>query len=184
MKKKLPLFLLMVVVVLGVLFSSCLRSKTTTQVDNLEPDASAPPPNLEGWKRIAKENWEVSLPAGEWAESADIDSELGFAMLNVEKGCVVIFGRDQTDASYSDFVVGTLKVFVDRGAKVHYVHHVTLNNQKFVTCEFDRNGEIVWMWLTTKNGVAYGLTCGGDDMDAGANIRQFCQSIAETVRIN
>lgn len=183
MRKRLAYFILLSAVISAIYgFSSCLQSKVEQDAGS-EVDASAPPPRLEGWKKMSKENWEVYLPPGEWADSEDISPTLGFATLNLEKSCVVILGKDETDASYSDFVVGTLKFFVDKGARFHYVRHVTINNQKFITCEFDKTGEIVWMWLTTKDGFAYGLTCGGDDMDAGDNIRQFCQSIAPTIKI-
>lgn len=173
----------------GVLICTCAVKDTkvpndaTTDCDSSCP-LPAPPPKVEE-QVLSQENWSFKLIGSGWTDKDVPVPEIKVAKLNDAMQMAVIFVKEDIgDATYQQYVVSTIRAFVEGGGKINSIKQVTLADRKAILVQFSKEGEVVWAWITAANGFGYGLTCGGViDADAGSAQHDFCQALADSLQI-
>jgi hypothetical protein len=180
---------LFAMVATGILVSTC-----ATHDAKLPPDASVDPacdtacplpaPKVEE-QTLSQENWSFVLPGSGWTDKNVPVPEIKVAKLNDSMKMAVIFVKEEiSDATYQQYVVATIKAFMDGGGRINSIKQVTLHDRKAILVQFDRDGEVIWAWITAADSFGYGLTCGGViDVDAGSAQHDFCQKVADSLQI-
>lgn len=180
---------LFAMVLTGLLVSTCATHETKTPPDassdgNCDTACPLPAPKVEV-QTLSQENWSFQLPGSGWEDKDVPVPEIKVAKLNDTLKLAVIFVKEQIgDATYQQYVVATIKAFMDAGGRINSIKQVQMAGRKTILVQFDRDGEVIWAWITTSDGYGYGLTCGGEiDVDAGAARHDFCQGVADSVQI-
>ena len=176
-------------VVSGILICTCATHDTKAPVDAAADCDSAcplpaPPPKVEE-QVLSQENWSFKLAGSGWKDKDLPVPEIKVAKMNDAMQMAVIFVKEDIgDATYQQYVVSTIRAFMDGGAKINSIKQVTLADRKSILVQFSKEGEVIWAWITAANGFGYGLTCGGViNVDAGAAQHDFCQAVADSLQI-
>lgn len=150
------------------------------ECDSACPLPSPPPPPIHA-ENVKRENWSITLIGESWS-SRDIDSDqIKLSMENHDVMCLVFVVKESTTDSFGAYVISTIRGFSDTGSTIDSVKIVQVNNQKFVLTQLNKDDEVVWVWMTVKNGFGYGFTCGCEiNPDGGTAQRDLCQHMADT----
>lgn len=174
-------------IVVLALFLVCAPRDVTAPVAGqpVECDSACPLPGTAGppihTENMAQENWSFTLIGNGWSPRELPTSEIKLALENRNVACMVFVVKEQTNDSFGAYVVSTIRGFAESGTTVDSVKVVDLNKQKFVLAQVNHDDEVVWLWVTVKNGFGYGFTCGCDiNPRAGAAQRDLCQYMADT----
>lgn len=144
------------------------------------PEATPPPPPIHT-ENVGQENWSFTLIGDGWAPRDLETDEIKVAMENHNIMCMVFVVKEQTTDSFGAYVISTIRSFSESGATIDAVKVVMVNGQKFVLTQVDHQDEVVWAWVTVKDGFGYGFTCGCDiNPDAGAAQHDVCQHMVDT----
>ena len=179
------LTLLIVVLALFVVCSpKDAPTTSTTEPDNCGsacplPEQPAPPPIHT--ENVGQENWSFTLLGNGWSPRALDTNEIKLALENHGAMCMIFVVKEETTDSFGAYVLGTIRGFSEGGATIDAVKMVMINGQKFVLTQVDHRDEVIWVWVTVKDGFGYGFTCGCDiNPDAGALQRDLCLNMAST----
>lgn len=180
----------------GIVLCTCATHETKTNPDasvQENCDGSCPlatagaavqVPKVEV-QTLAQENWSFVLPGSGWTDKDVPVPEIKVAKLNDAMKMAVLFVKEDIgDATYQQYVVSTIRAFIEGGARINSIKQVKLSERKAILVQFDKEGEVIWAWITVADGFGYGLTCGGDiDVDAGSAQHDFCQGVADSLQI-
>ena len=186
--------LLFALVASGILLATCATHDTKTDPDaSVDPacDSACPLPGgtpeqpKAEIQTISQENWSFNLPGSGWVAKETPIPEIKVAMSNDAQEMMVLFVKEDIgDATFQEYVVGTIRAFIEGGARINSIKQVKLGELKSIQVQFDKSGEVVWAWITAANGWGYGLTCGGViNVDAGTAQHDLCQSVADSLQI-
>ena len=179
-------------VVSGLLVSTCATHETKTASDSsVDPncDVSCPLPEAKAPKveeqTLAQENWSFKLTGSGWTDKDLPVPEIKVAKLNDGMQMAVLFVKEDIgDATYQEYVVSTIRAFIEGGGRINSIKQVKVSDRKAILVQFDKEGEVIWAWITVADGFGYGLTCGGViNVDAGTAQHDFCQAVADSLQI-
>lgn len=180
-------------VVTGILVSTCATHDPKVSTDasvDANCDGSCPLPTVQATPKVeeqtlAQENWSFTLAGSGWTDKEAPVPEIKVAKLNDAMQMAVIFVKEEIgDATYQEYVVSTIRAFIDGGGRINSIKQATLSGRKAVLVQFSKEGEVIWAWITTADGFGYGMTCGGViDVDAGSAQHDFCQATADSLQI-
>jgi hypothetical protein len=89
--------------------------------------------------------------------------------------------KEATNNTYPEYVVSTIRGFAEADVTIDAIKQVTISGQRFTLAQLNHDDEVVWAWITVKDGSGYGFTCGCEiNVDAGAVQRDLCQAMADT----
>ncbi len=188
MKKRFLILFIAIVVCVVITF---LAKKPTAEkfVKAPEQDASLnlpPVVPVTDWQIVFQDNWKFSVPGNTWdvIDTNDPDTKLVMKSPNEEN--TIFFVKEQVMDTYQEYVISTIQSWSDNEALIISMQQVIVNGTKFIKVHMLNKGtEIVWSWITVKNGFGYVLACGGEVNADGRYARQdYCQSIANTFYIN
>lgn len=181
---------LFALVVTGIALATCTaRDTKVTPVETKEAcDASCPLPNTHPKvevQTVAQENWSFNLPGSGWTNKEPPVEAIKVAMSNDNTETMVLFVKeDIEDATFAQYVIGTIRAFAEGGATVNSIKQIKLNNRKFIEVQISKQDEVIWVWITTDGSWGYNLTCGGViDVDAGSAQHDMCQGVADSLQI-
>jgi hypothetical protein len=172
----------------GILVSTCSTYDSKVPVDASCDSSCAlpnvPPPKVEE-QSLSQENWSFKLTGSGWVDTDIATPEAKVAKINDSTKMVVIFVKKEIgDITYPECVVSTIRAFIDDGDRIDSITQVTLSGQKAILAQFDKDGKVIWSWITVADGFGYSLTCGGEiDVDAGSGQHDFCQTVADSLQI-
>jgi hypothetical protein len=177
-------------VLTGTLLATCAThdTKVTTEASTESCDSSCPlpagQPKVEE-QTISQDDWSFKLPGSDWTAKEPPIEAIKVAMSNDKSEMMVLFVKEEIgDATYAQYVIGTVRAFAEGGATVNSIKQVKINDRKFVLIQLSKEGEVIWAWVTSANGWGYGLTCGGViNVDAGTAQHDLCQSVADSLQI-
>lgn len=187
---------LLVVSVVLLLILAPHQAPNTPPSDNVACDASCPlhPDviNIPQQTMITQENWTVTLVGDDWELNEPSIPEIKLSAFSAETNTLVLLIKEPTELTLPGYAISTIRVFLSDGATLQSAKQVLIGGQKFILVNMTRSFEIVWAWITVKDGIGYGLTCGSDlsELDAGSNIGQavvsqqkICTDVAESLDI-
>lgn len=140
---------------------------------------------LPTWQNISQENWGLLLPPASWEEAnTNLNiPQIKLAVKNPEKRCMVILLKEPSPGTLSEYVDSAIRVAEIANILILAAYHVTINDTKFVLLKMNSKANIIWSWITVKDGVGYNLSCEQQyQMDASSN-QKLCYSIADTFQI-
>lgn len=181
---------LLFVAVLGSVFvATCATDAPKTPVvgEQVACDGSCPLPG--GTVKVeeqvmAQENWSFTLPDSGWIAKEPPIPEIKVAMSNDNQEMMIFFVKDEAHDTFPEYVVGTIRAFAEGGALVNSIKQVKIGQDKFILAQLSEDGEVIWAWITAKDGYGYVLTCGGViNVGAGASQHDLCQSVANSLQI-
>jgi hypothetical protein len=178
-------------VLTGVLVSTCATHEPKAPADaSVESscDGSCPLPTpapKAEVQTLSQENWSFILTGSGWVDKDIPIPEIKVAKLNDSMKMAVIFVKEEIgDATYQQYVVATIRAFIDGGGKIDSIKQVKLADRKAVLVQFNRDSEVIWAWIAVADGFGYGMTCGGEiSADAGSGPHDFCQTVADSLQI-
>jgi len=133
---------------------------------------------------ISQENWQFSLSGNDWITTNSSDSPIKTISKNETQKCSVVFIKEPTTNTYSQYVLVSIRALAAQYNHVNEVDQVVINGNKFVEVIITDNKTIIWSWISVKSGSGYGFICGGDtDVDAGNSVHDLCQEIANSIEI-
>lgn len=111
-------------------------------------------------------NWELTIPFG-WDAITSVSPppEVKVAVSNLLYNNIIVFEQEKFSGSYEEYVVFALRGVTDTGARLISTTTVTLNGDTVFLLNSEKNGVTAWMWVTTKNGYGYALSCAGKTID-------------------
>src|SRR5579859_669262 len=129
---------------------------------------------------VAKNNWSFTLPGNSWSEiNIDDDTVLAFFKSSDKKN--VLFVVDSFDGSNDKLANIFLSEVKKLGGKILFSQKVNINGVNYTYLATSKNNGVdVFVWLATKDKVAYQFMCGGLHDDAPA---EMCGLIATTLQI-
>lgn len=180
-----------VALVISVAFCSpCVSQKPTTPQEHLDCDGSCPMPAgapvQPTTKLVTQENWQFTLPGVNWIERESPAPDIKVAIMGTDPlhSALILFIKEETDGTFADYVIGTIRSFAMLEFKINSVKQVVVNDQKFVLVQVSKGNKVIWSWLSVKDKFGYAFTCGAEiNVDAGSMQHDLCASIAETVII-
>jgi hypothetical protein len=184
--KKLFAFLLLAAGLVSC--SSCVK-KDQPPVDASVPaptpsvDAAAPAPVT---ATFSVDNLSITMPGPGWVPQV-LDPHMfkvGGAMplLNEALQNASILAKEETVASYDEYIIANVRAVKTAGANVHSTKQVVVNGHKFVLIESSRDNLHVWTWVTLEKGFGYNFSCGGPV--GKTNQQDLCLGISNTLKIN
>jgi hypothetical protein len=181
-------FLLLGMICLMGCHKSVASSTTCEDGSCSVPHVALPIP--EARDTLVQENWLFSVPSGGWTQDNNLipdaapSPEIKLVLINDSKNCIVLFVKEKTNNNFSEYILGNVQTFGQKGNTVNYVKQVIINDNKFVEVQIDRASATLWVWLTAKDGFGYGFSCGGNNVtDAGTELQDLCHNISETLEI-
>lgn len=141
---------------------------------------------------LSSENWRLSVPLGsDWVAKQPIDPGIKIVLLNEQKQCMVLFIKELTVDTFSQYAVSTVEILGSKsGGRLLSVSQVVINENRFVVSQFAKGDSVIWTWTTIKDGFGYAISCGGNlgaDADSSASptddLRVMCLSIANSIEI-
>lgn len=143
-------------------------------------------PQTNNFQDVSEDNWHLSLPTMSWMQQDIPDTSVKlFLRDQPDQKYVVMLVKRETERPYVEYIVDILREFSEDGAEIHSLYQTNLNGQHFIRAQIVKNGEMIWLWLTTKAGFGYGLICGGDiNVDAGTVMLDMCSALANTFHID
>ena len=134
---------------------------------------------------LAQENWQFSVPGEGWVAMDPPAPETKVVTRNESKNCLIIFLKEGGQAKYADYVVGSIRGFVENGSTIVEIDQVEIHGNKYGKVHLVKASLNIWAWLTTKDGFGYGFTCGGevDPTTKDNSLADLCQNVANTVEI-
>jgi hypothetical protein len=130
---------------------------------------------------VSGDGWEFLLPP-DWKLKVSSDKQvLAMAYLESSKE-LVMFLREAYSAAPEGYVIEALRGIKGAGAKILSSKQQELNGVKYTVIESDKDGVIVWAWVTVKNNFGYVFTCGGDELNQESH-HISCDKIAMTLKV-
>ncbi len=136
-------------------------------------------------KNITQDNWSFSLIGDGWKPMKSPIPVIKVSMDNQAEECMVFLVKEaDANTTYPTYVLQTMRGFTEAGSNVDSVQQVTINGQQWTEVLLDKNMEAVWAWITVKDGVGYGFTCGCEiNMDAAQDHFDMCHAMANSIQI-
>jgi hypothetical protein len=135
-------------------------------------------------EEVRDENWQFDLHGDGWKHQDPTLPEIKVALVNSQKDYIVFMVKEETEEAFISYVVNNIRGFAMGGAFAKSIKQLTINGNKFVRIQFDKSGEIIWMWATVKNKFGYSFACGyRANADAGNEQLDFCNEMAESLQI-
>lgn len=189
--------LLLVFAALVVLCSPCVQSRTAIPAHELHDcdagscalhDAAlageAAAGTAESREVFGEESWQFTVPGLGWEKASPKNPDIKLVVTNQKEECLVLVIKEQTNDSFGQYIIGSIRAFADSGYRISAIKQVKLNNVPFVEVQINGDGTTVWAWIAVKDGFGYGLSCGGDiNPDAGSTLHDLCQDIANTFEV-
>ena len=134
---------------------------------------------------ISQENWTLTLVGDGWEEDEPSIPVMKLSQRNLAKECMVVLIKEPTDLTFEQYVVESLRGFMEGGARIRGVKQVTLNNQKFILMESNLlDGDALMSWNGIKDGFGYSLSCfWHPSAAAGVNQYELCKEVANSLEI-
>ena len=189
--------LLLVFAALAVLCSPCVQSKPAPTAPELHDcdagscslrDAAVAGETTAGTPEtkevFGEENWQFTVNGPGWERTKSNSPDIKLVIANEKQECLVLILKEQTNDSFGQYIIGSIRAFVISGYRVSAIKQVKLNNIPFVEVQINGTDATVWAWIAVKDGFGYGFSCGGDiNPDAGSALHDLCQSIANTFEV-
>ncbi len=187
--KKRFLILFIAIVVCVVITFLAKKPPAEKVVKAPEQDASlnlSPTVPVTDWETVLQDNWKFSVPGNTWAVEDTNDPDTKVVMKSPGSENIIFFAKEQVMDTYPEYVISTIQSFSDHESQILSMQQVTLNGAKCIKVHMvNKDNEIIWSWITLKDGFGYVLACGGEANADGRYARQdYCQSIANTFYIN
>lgn len=144
------------------------------------PPVTPPPPPAPTTKEVSLGGLSVTLPNTSYNEMTNAPPNAKAFMSTSPKSLVVLI-EEPFEGSFDEYAIVAILGARRSGATVHSAKQVTVNGTNFVLVESSKDSITIWMWVTTKDGRGFGLSCGGPDE---ATQRALCTSIINTVKVN
>lgn len=114
--------------------------------------------------------WELSVPFG-WNKitSTVPPIEVKVFIFNPDYKNVIIFAVEDFPGTYEEYVAFALRGITDSGAHMLSAETVSLNGTTFLLLTSEKDSATSWLWVATKNGVGYALSCAAPTIDFNKN---------------
>lgn len=130
---------------------------------------------------IAQDDWEVSLPSEAW-EVQKASGDIKLVAGNKEKHNLIMLAKEEFPGSFEQYSLIVIRSLREK-SKLVSAKTVNLNDRKFMLIETIRSSARVWMWVTVKDGLGYGITCGGVEEDNDQFQHDTCFAVANTLKL-
>ena len=132
---------------------------------------------------IQEDNWQFVLPGEGWVPlHVDPDTNIKVAFQNAGVHATLFFVKEQTTSAPVQYIISTMRTINAAGLKTSGADQVDVNGRPFIMLT-SSNTDTIWTWITFNKGYAYVLGCGVADSDGGADERQLCQDIVNSLQI-
>jgi hypothetical protein len=140
-----------------------------------------------GSNLISEENWQFTLPGFDWTPQylQDVSIKVAFIGSELEHSILVLFIKEEDpDINFSSFVINTHHTFTTMGFMLNSIKQVVIDNNKYILLQVNHGDDVIWNWMTFKNGIGYNLACGAEiNSDVSNSQHDLCFSIADSLRI-
>ncbi len=97
----------------------------------------------------------------------------------------VFLTQEDFNGSLKDYASKVRGLLLSKGEHIIYGIEYTINNQDFYLLVGDTDKQNIWSWLTVKDNVGYGLTCGGDTSESSLDVlTETCGEISKSFKFN
>lgn len=176
--------------ILAFIILGGVASCTSCRHDNVVPPAPVPTvvptvvvPPLPSVQVVESKKASVVLPIVFQDQHPDTPPNSDYRLFANMTGKELVSLDSQTyNHSYEEFVLEAIRFVKDQGGIVQSSTKTTVGGQDAVVIESSREGIVAWFWLTTKDGVGYTFTCGGQE-SAGPPLHDLCFGLANTISI-
>jgi hypothetical protein len=145
---------LITVLCLGL--ASCTHQQSTVKPPT--PVLSVPD------KTLSSDKWQISIPA-DWQQFEDHGLDVAFFYTSPDHNHVVTLSAKPYGGSIDEFVYSSLNQIKENGLIILDLKQLDVSNQIFYKAVISKETSTNYLWLTVKNGTAFGLVCGGMTFD-------------------
>ena len=104
--------------------------------------------------------WEITLPSG-FKEKSKPKPEVELVTYSERDKALVVVTKEKFSGNFEEYVLMNLRKVKDTGARVEATKTVDADGKKFVQLEMMKDDVKIWSLVTTKDGLGYGVSCGG-----------------------